>query len=113
MLMICHADEDLAVQQHVGMPLSTHKYVIQEFSSCMREAAYKHSLGYKHRRTDIAVNLLFCGIVCVATAKLHFNEVSTPALQLASLWALQVCSSMHLNSLPSNHWEPACDPTPP
>jgi hypothetical protein len=72
------------------MPQYTHFLVIREFSSCMREAAYKVSLGRKHRRTDVAVNLLFCGIVFVATVKLHLSGVSTPAWQLAILWALQV-----------------------
>ena len=56
----------------------------------MRESAYKVSLGYKHRRTDVAVNLLFLGIVCVATVKLHRSASPSPGWQLASLWALQV-----------------------
>ncbi len=56
----------------------------------MRESAYKVSLGYKHRRTDVAVNLLFLGIVCVATVKLHFSALPPRGWQLAGLWTLQV-----------------------
>ena len=55
----------------------------------MRESAFKVSLGHKHRRTDVAVNLLFLGIVCVATVKLHFSAWPSPGWQLG-LWALQV-----------------------
>ena len=98
----CPADEASLARQHAGLPLYTHFLIIREFSSCMREAAYKVSLGYKHQRTDLAVNLLFCGIVCVATVKLHFSSgVATAAWQLASLWALQVCTSRQPWSLPS------------
>ena len=70
--------------------LLAHPLVIREFASCMRETAFKVSLGHKHRRTDVAVNLLFLGIVCVATVKLHFSAWPSPGWQLAGLWALQV-----------------------
>ena len=87
--------------------LPAHLLVIREFSSCMRESAYKVSLGYKHRPTDVAVNLLFCGIVCVATVKLHLGEVSSSGWQLASLWALQVlpCDSRLVRRLATAPWD--------
>ena len=73
----------------------------------MREAAYKAALGYKHRRTDAAVNLLFGGIVCVACCKLHLSASPSPAWQLAGLWALQVLvpclSSCYPYALPGDH----------
>ena len=101
MAILCPTDEISPAQPRADLPPATHFLVIREFSSCMREAAYKASLGHKHRRTDIAVNLLFCGIVCVATVKLHFSAVATPPWQLASLWALQVrtCRRPQMRSL--------------